>query len=123
MVMAPFCPHITEELWSKLGNKGFISVAEWPKVDEKKLSVGKSGEVDLNEKVVQNVKKIFEKVGEKNNVYVYVMPFELMTVDAGKIGKKLGKKVEVFAVSDKKKHDPENKAKNAKPGLPSVYVE
>jgi leucyl-tRNA synthetase len=35
-LLSPFCPHITEELWEKLGNKEFISLAEWPKYDESK---------------------------------------------------------------------------------------
>lgn len=33
--LAPFAPHITEELWAKIGEKGFISVAPWPSFDEK----------------------------------------------------------------------------------------
>ncbi len=31
--------------------------------------------------------------------------------------------VEVFAVSDKKKYEPENKSRKAKPGKPGIYVE
>lgn len=34
-LIAPFCPHISEELWQKLGYKEFISLAEWPKHNEK----------------------------------------------------------------------------------------
>ncbi len=33
-LMNPFCPHITEELWKKLGNEKFISNSPWPKADE-----------------------------------------------------------------------------------------
>jgi len=121
-ILSPFCPHISEELWAKIGGKGFVSVAEWPKVDLKKLK-GKKKSVDLNDKVIEKVKSIFEKVGEKNKVFVYVMPFELSKVNSEKISKEIKKDVKVFAVSDRKKYDPENKGKNAKPGLPSVYVE
>ncbi len=31
--------------------------------------------------------------------------------------------VEIFAVNDKKKHDPENKSKKVKPGRPGIYLE
>lgn len=31
-MMAPFAPHICEEIWESFGNKGFVSTAEWPKV-------------------------------------------------------------------------------------------
>jgi len=34
-ILAPFCPHITEELWSKLGHKTSIFKEKWPKYDEK----------------------------------------------------------------------------------------
>ena len=33
---SPFAPHISEEIWEALGNKGFCSVSEWPKYDEAK---------------------------------------------------------------------------------------
>ena len=29
-LMAPFGPHISEEIWSKLGGEGLVSVAPWP---------------------------------------------------------------------------------------------
>ena len=35
-LLHPFCPHITEELWEKIGNKKFISLAEWPIAEEKR---------------------------------------------------------------------------------------
>jgi leucyl-tRNA synthetase len=36
-LLAPFAPHITEELWSTLGEEGSIHNAPWPIVDEAKL--------------------------------------------------------------------------------------
>ena len=33
-VLAPFVPHIAEELWSKLGNSDFISSSHWPNIFE-----------------------------------------------------------------------------------------
>ncbi|MBE6622145.1 MAG: leucine--tRNA ligase [Ruminococcaceae bacterium] len=35
-LLAPFTPHICEEIWESLGGKGFVSAAEWPKWDEAK---------------------------------------------------------------------------------------
>lgn len=32
-LMAPLAPHIAEELWSRLGQSGFVSVAPWPVYD------------------------------------------------------------------------------------------
>jgi len=33
LLLAPFAPHITEEIWNRLGNKKSIHIAEWPKYD------------------------------------------------------------------------------------------
>ncbi|MEM2151094.1 MAG: leucine--tRNA ligase [Candidatus Bathyarchaeia archaeon] len=38
-LLAPFAPFLCEELWSILGNEGFVSVAEWPRYDELKVDV------------------------------------------------------------------------------------
>lgn len=34
VIIAPFAPHITEELWEKLGNTNSIHSADWPKYSE-----------------------------------------------------------------------------------------
>ena len=35
LLLAPFAPHIAEELWSLLGHTGSIHTQEWPKYDSK----------------------------------------------------------------------------------------
>lgn len=37
LMLAPFAPHITEELWERIGNKGSIHLMPWPKYDEKAI--------------------------------------------------------------------------------------
>ncbi|PMB74239.1 leucine--tRNA ligase [Candidatus Bathyarchaeota archaeon] len=39
LMLTPFAPHICEELWEKMGGKGFASLAQWPKPDEAKVDV------------------------------------------------------------------------------------
>ncbi len=34
-LLAPVAPHVAEEVWNILGQKGLVSVAKWPKADEK----------------------------------------------------------------------------------------
>ncbi len=127
-LMAPFCPHITEELWEKLGNKGIISIAEWPSVDERKVDVKMEEAGEAVEIIIEDILSVLKLVKEKQGedirkVYLYVIPPELKRYDSKKLGKKIGKEVIVFAVNDKAKYDPAGKAGKAKPGKPGIYVE
>ncbi len=36
-LLAPFAPHITEELWSQLGSQGSVHTSDWPQHDEQYL--------------------------------------------------------------------------------------
>jgi len=35
-LLAPFAPHVAEELWTTTENKGFVHETKWPKADESK---------------------------------------------------------------------------------------
>jgi leucyl-tRNA synthetase len=50
-LIAPLTPFIAEELWSMLGNKKFVSVAEWPKYNSKLVNE----EVELGENLVKDI--------------------------------------------------------------------
>jgi leucyl-tRNA synthetase len=125
-LLSPFCPHITEELWKKLGHKDFISISEWPEVDDSKLKL-QNKKVDLNEKYLGYIKDILGKYEGKGTsvkkVYVYVVPFELINLNKAKIEKGIGRELEIFSVKDEKKYDPESKSKKAVPGMPGIYFE
>jgi leucyl-tRNA synthetase len=122
-----YCPFITEELYEKIGGKGFASLAEWPVVDEKKIDekLEKAEQiVDNTVSDIMNILRIIEERGEKSEkVYVYVMPFEKEFFDEEKISSRVGKTVKVFAVNDKDKHDPKQISKKSKPGRPGIFVE
>jgi len=38
LLLAPFAPHVTQELWEKIGNEGFIDKEGWPVADMEVLS-------------------------------------------------------------------------------------
>ncbi len=127
-ILAPFAPHIAEELWSDIGGKGFVSLAEWPEADERKIDEKIEQSEQAVEKTISDVLNVLKIVKEKNGrdvekVYLYVIPNELKQYDAELLGRRVGKAVHVYAVNDKKKHDPEGKAGKAKPGKPGIYVE
>jgi leucyl-tRNA synthetase len=127
-VISPFCPHISEELWSMIGNKDLISLNEWPLFDEKQID----SKLEESEKAVDksvgdilNVLRIVkEKQGkEAKKVFLYVMPNEKEAYNEELIGRRVGKEVKVFIVNDKMKYDPQGKAGKAKPGKPALFVE
>src|SRR5260370_12914748 len=33
-LLAPFAPHLAEELWARQGQKGLVAFAAWPEVDQ-----------------------------------------------------------------------------------------
>lgn len=115
-LLSPFCPHIAEELWEKIGGKGFISVANWPVADEKKIDVKLEEKEKAVEKLKEDINNIKKLTGKGVKVYVYVLPNELEVY-------KGVKGIILFAVNDKSKHDPENKSKKVKPGRPGIYLE
>ncbi|MDO8521439.1 MAG: class I tRNA ligase family protein, partial [bacterium] len=51
-LIAPFAPHITEELWHELGNTGSVHAAPWPTFDgEKARSDTKTIAIQVNGKL------------------------------------------------------------------------
>jgi leucyl-tRNA synthetase len=129
-LISPFCPHIAEEMWEKIGNKGFISLAKWPVADESKIDKKFEEQERAVENLVEDINNVIRIMREKQKkavekVYIYALPQE---IDAYKENLKLIKRrvnleIEIFAVDDKKKYDPQNKAVKAKPGKPGIYLE
>jgi leucyl-tRNA synthetase len=55
-VLNPFAPHITNELWEKLGNKKLVEKEKWPEYDEKFLIQDKiTYVIQINGKVRANI--------------------------------------------------------------------
>ncbi|MEK6927132.1 MAG: class I tRNA ligase family protein [Nanoarchaeota archaeon] len=127
-ILSPFCPHIAEELWEKVGGKGFVSLAEWPKADESKIDE-KIEQAEKNvEKTVSDVLNVLKIIKEKQGkdgekIYLYVLPNEFDNYNLEILTKRIGKEVKVYAVNDKSKYDPEGKAGKTKPGKPGIFVE
>ncbi|MDO8528838.1 MAG: leucine--tRNA ligase [Nanoarchaeota archaeon] len=124
-LFSPFCPHITEELWEKIGNKGFISLAKWPVADEKKINNKFEEQEKQVEKIIEDINNILKIVGAKKKVSIYTIPNDKETYSNSLdlIEKRTNLVVQIFAVNDKNKYDPTNKSKNSKPGKPALYLE
>ncbi len=127
-LLSPICPHIAEELWSKLGNKSILSSESWPSYDGSKINEKFEKTEELTEKTVSDILNIFKIVSERENkevekVYLYVLPHELENYSEKEISIRINKPVKIFSVSDKNKYDPQGKSSKAKPNKPAIYVE
>jgi len=126
IILHPFCPHITEELWQKLGHKSFISLEKWPIADEKKINERFEKQEQELRKLIEDINKIAKLLKKKSKkVFVYTLPNEKQVYqeNINEIKKRTGIDVEIYVVSDKNKYDPENKSKKVKPGRPGIYIE
>ena len=96
-LLAPFAPHIAEELWVKLGNEAGISYVAWPTFDESKLIESEVEiVVQINGKLKAKIKiakdlahEELEKIGResvaealegKNVVKVIAVPNKLVNI-------------------------------------------
>lgn len=128
-ILHPFCPHITEELWQKMGNKGFLSLEKWPVAEESKINPEFEKEEEVIEKTINDVNNVVRIIKDKGKepvkLYIYSIPPEKEAYgnNVYDIEKRTGLKTQVFSVADKKKYDPEGKAAKAKPGKPGIYIE
>ena len=126
LLLTPFTPHLCEELWEKLGNKGFISLEKWPKFDSKKTSNKIEKEEELVENTISDIRNVLNLIKiEAKKVYLYVIPKEkeIFLENKKTLEKKIGLELNIYAVNDKNIYDPQGKAKKAKPRKPAIFVE
>ena len=74
-ILAPFAPHITDELWNALGNKQSIHIAPWPAFDPKKViddavTIG----IQINGKVRGEIQIMLNESEESIKTTVLSMP-------------------------------------------------
>jgi leucyl-tRNA synthetase len=72
-LLAPFAPHICEELWSQMQKREFISLALWPEANEKLVDVRAEEKENLMREVIEdtlNVVKATKTTPKKICYYV-----------------------------------------------------
>ena len=98
-ILAPFTPHVGEELWQMIGKEGSIFDINWPQFDESalvkdevevvvqingkvraKLSVGANMTKEEMEKVALENDKIQASIGDKTVVKVIAIPKKLINI-------------------------------------------
>jgi leucyl-tRNA synthetase len=75
-ILTPFCPHVSEELWEKIGNQKFISVAQWPMVDELMIDKNLEKIEDLIVSLRRDILKVKElaKIDKVSKVKIFISP-------------------------------------------------
>ncbi|AEC52563.1 leucyl-tRNA synthetase [Pyrococcus sp. NA2] len=75
-LMAPFTPHICEELWEKLGGEGFVSLAKWPEPVEEWWDEKVEQEEEFIKSLIEDIKEIIEvaKIENAKRAYIYTAP-------------------------------------------------
>jgi leucyl-tRNA synthetase len=73
-LLAPFAPHICEEVWEKLGGKGFVSKADWPSANWKFINLEAEEQEDYLMRVMDDTREIMKVTSIKPKVIFYYTP-------------------------------------------------
>ncbi len=73
-LFSPFCPHIAEEIWEKLGNKDFVSVSPWPSYDESLIDEVAEAAQELAENVRGDILTVLKlaKLEKANKITIII---------------------------------------------------
>lgn len=74
IIASPFMPHICEECWEKLGKKGFVSLAKWPLLNEKKMDLKAEAMEDFSQNLISDIRKVLElaKIEKPSKITLFV---------------------------------------------------
>ena len=77
-LLAPFAPHVCEELWSQTNEKGFISVAGWPQVSEEKIDALAEEQENLIADLIEDTLNVLKatKISPKKICYYTASPWK-----------------------------------------------
>ena len=126
-LLAPFIPHICEEIWYMLGERPFISTASWPKIGKEGVDMRLIELEEILKKTMDDVKQLSQLTGCRKKLCIYTVSeeeFGHFTAAKEFLSKELGfTEVNVFRASDEERYDPANRAKRARPKRLGIYLE
>jgi len=61
-MLNPVVPHLSEEMWERMGGKGFVSLQNWPKYDSKKIDRKFIASEDLLDRTIEDVRSVLKLV-------------------------------------------------------------
>ena len=119
-LVAPFAPHICEELWSEIEEEGFVSLAKWPQVSEKHVDIAAEEQENLIKEVIEDTLNVLKatKITPKKIFYYTATPWKwkvyLKALEKLRYGEvKLNELMKDFAADEDLKKNIKNVAKFA----------
>jgi len=75
-ILAPFTPHICEELWSMIGEKEFVSNAPWPEYDSSKINISSEKGEELITQILVDLQAVLKlaKIEKPSTINLIVAP-------------------------------------------------
>ena len=64
-LLAPFAPYFCEEIWEIIGNSSYISLAQWPEINEAKIALMSED----NERLIQNIILDIQKITKVTKIF------------------------------------------------------
>ncbi len=76
LLFCPFIPHVSEEIWSGLGNKGLVLLQKWPEAVEKLISPKLDAEDELVKTVLKDIEEIKKLSGIEKpmKISIFITP-------------------------------------------------
>jgi len=107
LLLNPFIPHISEELWSMIKCKGFASLQGWPSYDESKIDKEAEALEEVFETTKKDIYSVIElaKIEKPNKISIFIADawkYDFVRKLKNKIGKtrNVGEIIKNFAKSD-----------------------
>jgi len=77
-LLTPFAPHICEEMWSEMKKEGFISLAEWPPMNEKSIDTLAEEEENLIKDLIEDTLNVLKatQITPKKIFYYTACPWK-----------------------------------------------
>ena len=70
-LLAPLAPHVAEEMWSALGNKGLVAKAEWPEPDARLSDKSAEASEAVVKQILDDTSEILKATGIKPRTITY----------------------------------------------------
>jgi len=62
LLMSPFTPHLSEELWERLGEKPFVTLYKWPKYDESKIDATIDAQEETISRTISDIRSVLKLI-------------------------------------------------------------